>query len=148
MIDKLSTREKELVRLLAAGMSTADIAVAMSITENTARAHTGNVFKKLGTTSRGQVANLWFTSQIDQLRAKVDLMSGANSAMLAALDWLSQNQTAAPEVFKAITSGAIAAGNAGQDGLTATEPNEPRVPPQRTLALAALVAQAQKITED
>jgi hypothetical protein len=81
--------------------------------------HAGNAVKKLGTTSREQVASLWFTSQFDQLQAKVELMSDANGAMLAALDWLSQNQTAAPEVFHAIAIGAITAGRAGRPSKSA-----------------------------
>lgn len=48
----LSPRELEVVRLLASGRSNKDIAVSLGISLRTVEGHLGNVFAKLGVTSR------------------------------------------------------------------------------------------------
>src|SRR3712207_6753838 len=51
----LSVREQQALRLLAEGRSTAQIAAAMSISPNTARARIHHLRAKLGATHRRQV---------------------------------------------------------------------------------------------
>jgi DNA-binding CsgD family transcriptional regulator len=52
---QLSARELQALRLLAEGRSTAQIAAAMSISPNTARARIHHLRAKLGVTHRQQV---------------------------------------------------------------------------------------------
>lgn len=53
----LSARELEVLRELAAGARNSDIAAALGISERTVKAHLGNIYQKLGVTSRaGAVA--------------------------------------------------------------------------------------------
>ena len=54
----LSAREREIVVLVAHGMSNREIACKLVISERTARTHVSNVLLKLGLTSRTQAA-LW-----------------------------------------------------------------------------------------
>ena len=51
----LSTREVEVVRLLASGFSNAEIAVRMHVSEGTVKAHLGNIIAKWGVRDRVQV---------------------------------------------------------------------------------------------
>lgn len=50
----LSTREREVLKLIAMGLSNAEIAARMSISDKTVRNHASNVFDKLGVWSRAQ----------------------------------------------------------------------------------------------
>jgi DNA-binding NarL/FixJ family response regulator len=50
----LSPRERELLALIAEGLSNADIAQRMRISEKTVRNHASNLFDKLGVWSRAQ----------------------------------------------------------------------------------------------
>lgn len=50
----LSAREREVLSLITAGLSNADIAVRMQISEKTVRNHASNLFDKLGVWSRTQ----------------------------------------------------------------------------------------------
>ena len=54
VFDALSRRERETLALLAAGMSNADIAGQLGISEKTVRNHLSNIFDKLGVWSRAQ----------------------------------------------------------------------------------------------
>ena len=54
VFDALSKRERETLALLAAGMSNADIAGQLGISEKTVRNHLSNIFDKLGVWSRAQ----------------------------------------------------------------------------------------------
>ncbi len=54
--DPLSRREREVVTLLARGLTNRQIAKALVISERTADAHVGNILGKLGLKSRAQVA--------------------------------------------------------------------------------------------
>jgi DNA-binding NarL/FixJ family response regulator len=58
----LTTRERDVVRLLGAGEPNKRIAVHLGISERTARTHVSNILAKLGLTSRTQAA-LWATRQ-------------------------------------------------------------------------------------
>jgi DNA-binding NarL/FixJ family response regulator len=55
---RLTDRQREIVRLVAAGMANKEIAAELVITERTARTHVSNILHKLGLTSRTQAA-LW-----------------------------------------------------------------------------------------
>lgn len=55
---RLTDREREIVRLLAAGKSNKEIAADLVVTERTARTHVSNILRKLEFASRTQAA-LW-----------------------------------------------------------------------------------------
>ena len=50
----LSAREREVLKLMADGLSNADIAAELQISDKTVRNHASNVFDKLGVWSRAQ----------------------------------------------------------------------------------------------
>ena len=54
----LSAREREVLRLIAAGLSNKQIARALGITERTVQFHVTSLFGKLGATSRAQAVAL------------------------------------------------------------------------------------------
>jgi DNA-binding NarL/FixJ family response regulator len=54
--EPLTDREREVLRLVARGLSNKAIAEALSITERTARTHVSNILGKLGLASRTQAA--------------------------------------------------------------------------------------------
>jgi len=54
LVDPLSAREMELLRLLAAGLSTPELAAQLFITAGTARIHLKNIYRKLDVHSRLQ----------------------------------------------------------------------------------------------
>jgi len=51
---ELSPREREVLRLLAAGMSNKEIATRLYVTTETVKKHLGSVYRKLGVDSRAQ----------------------------------------------------------------------------------------------
>jgi DNA-binding NarL/FixJ family response regulator len=53
-VDRLSTREVEVLRLVAAGKSNAEIADELVISVNTVRRHVSNIFDKTGAANRAQ----------------------------------------------------------------------------------------------
>jgi ATP/maltotriose-dependent transcriptional regulator MalT len=53
-VDRLSTREVEVLRLVAAGKSNAEIADELVISLNTVRRHVSNIFAKTGVSNRAQ----------------------------------------------------------------------------------------------
>jgi DNA-binding NarL/FixJ family response regulator len=55
---ELTDREREILRLVAAGMANKEIASELVISERTARTHVSNILRKLGLASRTQAA-LW-----------------------------------------------------------------------------------------
>jgi DNA-binding NarL/FixJ family response regulator len=55
---ELTDREREILRLVAAGKANKEIAAELVISERTARTHVLNILRKLGLASRTQAA-LW-----------------------------------------------------------------------------------------
>jgi DNA-binding NarL/FixJ family response regulator len=56
--ERLTDREREILRLVGAGKANKEIAAELVITERTARTHVSNILRKLGLASRTQAA-LW-----------------------------------------------------------------------------------------
>ena len=54
---QLTRREQEVAELIAEGLSNKQIAARLFISQRTAESHAGNILRKLGFTSRTQVAN-------------------------------------------------------------------------------------------
>jgi DNA-binding NarL/FixJ family response regulator len=55
----LTAREQEVIALLAEGMTNAQLARALFISERTANRHVSNIFAKLGVHNRTQAAREW-----------------------------------------------------------------------------------------
>lgn len=53
---KLSKREKEILKLLALGLSNKEISKNLNISVNTVKNHLNNIFKKIGVSGRTQAA--------------------------------------------------------------------------------------------
>jgi DNA-binding NarL/FixJ family response regulator len=58
LAERLTDREREILRLVGAGKANKEIAAELVITERTARTHVSNILRKLGLASRTQAA-LW-----------------------------------------------------------------------------------------
>jgi len=56
LVEPLTDREKDVLRLLGQGMSNKEIGTALFITERTARTYVSNILGKLGLQSRTQAA--------------------------------------------------------------------------------------------
>ena len=55
-IDQLTTRERDVLRLLADGLSDRDIAVALTISHRTVETHVSNILRKLDVRNRAEAA--------------------------------------------------------------------------------------------
>lgn len=58
LTDQLSEREKQVLRLVAAGLANKQIARRLGIAESTVKVHTGNIFRRIGVADRTSAA-LW-----------------------------------------------------------------------------------------
>jgi DNA-binding NarL/FixJ family response regulator len=63
----MSTREIEVLRLIAQGRSNKEIAAELGIVEGTVKAHVTNIFGKLGAVDRTQAITIAVKRQILQL---------------------------------------------------------------------------------
>jgi LuxR family maltose regulon positive regulatory protein len=54
LVEPLSEREIEVLRLVAEGLSNREIALRLFLSPNTVRVHTHNIYGKLGVSSRTQ----------------------------------------------------------------------------------------------
>jgi DNA-binding NarL/FixJ family response regulator len=59
MASILTRRERDIAELVSQGMSNRDIAAALVIAQRTAEGHVENILRKLGFTSRSQIASTW-----------------------------------------------------------------------------------------
>lgn len=64
--DVLSTREYEILRLIAAGKSNAQVAQELGISAHTVKNHLSNIFEKLGARSRTQAVVFALGRQLTQ----------------------------------------------------------------------------------
>lgn len=58
LADQLSERERQVLRLVAAGLANKQIARRLGIAESTVKVHAGNIFRRIGVTDRTSAA-LW-----------------------------------------------------------------------------------------
>lgn len=56
LVEQLTTRELNVLRLLADGLSDRDIATALTISHRTVETHVGNILRKLGVRNRAEAA--------------------------------------------------------------------------------------------
>jgi LuxR family maltose regulon positive regulatory protein len=54
VVERLSGREREVLRLASGMLSTQEIAQAMYLSVNTVKTHLKSIFRKLGAASRGE----------------------------------------------------------------------------------------------
>ena len=59
----LTEREREVLDLIVLGKSNSEIAWALHITLNTAKAHVASIIRKLGVTTRTEAAVMWVREQ-------------------------------------------------------------------------------------
>lgn len=84
-------RERELMMLIARGMQNKNIAYELKISENTVRAHIGNIMRKYRLQNRTQVAII-YALQAAPLSLRRDLAkSGAHPAATKPAQALAQN---------------------------------------------------------
>jgi LuxR family maltose regulon positive regulatory protein len=62
---RLTRREREVIELVAAGLTTREIAGRLFITESTAKVHIHHIFEKMGVRSRVQAALMWSSRQTE-----------------------------------------------------------------------------------
>ena len=62
-MNQLTSRENEVAALAAAGLQTKEIAGRLGIAHGTAKLHLHNIYAKLGTSSRVQLALTWMKHQ-------------------------------------------------------------------------------------
>ena len=62
-LGNLTEREREVLVLIVAGKSNSEIAWALRITPNTAKAHVASIIRKLGVSSRTEAAVMWVRAQ-------------------------------------------------------------------------------------
>lgn len=84
-------RERELMMLIARGMQNKNIAYELKISENTVRAHIGNIMRKYRLHNRTQIA-IVYAQKAAPLSLRRDLTkSGANPAAVKPAQALAQN---------------------------------------------------------
>lgn len=81
----LSARELEVLYLIAAGCSTAEVAAAMYLSGNSVKTHTQSLFRKIGVTTRLQAA-VWVWSRTVDAADASGAAPGTTSEGDAAVD--------------------------------------------------------------
>jgi DNA-binding NarL/FixJ family response regulator len=71
-LDQLTTREKEVVGLVAHGMSNSDIATALTISRATAKTHVSRAMAKLGARDRAQLVALAYQHHLVEPPGQVE----------------------------------------------------------------------------
>ena len=66
VVDVLSERELEVLRLVAGGASNLEIADALHVSERTVKGHVGSIFAKLGTRDRAAAIVLAYEAGVIQ----------------------------------------------------------------------------------
>ncbi|OLB82550.1 MAG: hypothetical protein AUI14_00455 [Actinobacteria bacterium 13_2_20CM_2_71_6] len=59
LFDALTTREREVVELVARGLTNSDIAYQLAVSVKTVKNHLHHIFERLGVTDRKAAAQLW-----------------------------------------------------------------------------------------
>jgi len=80
----LTTRELEILRLAAAGMSNARIAATLWVTEQTVKFHLSNVYRKLGLANRTQASHYAHVNGLLEADARTHVLAGGAAAATAA----------------------------------------------------------------
>lgn len=84
-------RERELMMLIARGMQNKNIAHELKISENTVRAHIGNIMRKYRLHNRTQIAIIYALKAAPLLRRRDQTGSGARAAEIKPVQVLAQN---------------------------------------------------------
>jgi DNA-binding CsgD family transcriptional regulator len=63
---QLTTREREVLELVASGAANKRIARSLGMTEHTVKFHLGSVFRKLGVTNRTEAATTYLRSRAER----------------------------------------------------------------------------------
>jgi non-specific serine/threonine protein kinase len=66
VLDVLTRREREIAALVAQGLGNKEIAATLVIAQRTAEGHIERILRKLGFTSRSQIAAVWVAQQVDK----------------------------------------------------------------------------------
>jgi DNA-binding CsgD family transcriptional regulator len=70
--DRLTAREREVLALLAAGHTTADIAAQLGVAPGTVKTHLTSVYKKIGSKNRVQAARYYLDHFVPQTKTRHD----------------------------------------------------------------------------
>ncbi|MCL4231301.1 MAG: hypothetical protein KJ053_06950 [Dehalococcoidia bacterium] len=65
-IERLSPREKQVLALVAAGLSNKGIARELDLSEATVKGYVHTLYLKLGIQSRARAARVWTLHQVDE----------------------------------------------------------------------------------
>ena len=88
----LRPREVEVLALIAAGCSTAEVAAALYLSVNSVKTHTQALFKKLGVTTRLQAA-VWVWSRPDEPEAQSGTVTVTSTSWTGPPHRRAQNST-------------------------------------------------------
>lgn len=64
LLSRLTTRQREVARLLAQGLTEADVAALLSLSEHTIHEHVRHIYERLGCQRRGKLIALVLRSDI------------------------------------------------------------------------------------
>jgi DNA-binding CsgD family transcriptional regulator len=84
-------RERELMMLIARGLQNKNIAYELNISENTVRAHIGNIMRKYRLHNRTQIAIVYAFKAAPLLQRRGPTRNGASPAEVKPVQALAQN---------------------------------------------------------